>query len=408
MSVKCNEKHFSTLTENSKGEFSCSEHRDVIEDSISKDLALGRKAGPFTDPPFENFVGSPMGVYEKKRSPGKFRIIHDLSWPPGRSVNDGINPDDYSLQYISIDQAVNLVKQYGQDTLMSKIDLKDAFKHIVVRPEDWELLGTSWTRRNHNGYEQTEYYIDTVLPFGCRSSPKLFNDYAEALQYAMLNNGATCVEHYLDDYFTCGPQDSNICYTNLDTMLAICQKLGFSVQPSKVVKPTTCIEFLGIIIDSSKMELRISQERMVYLAAVRSLHVEEGFPNPLEDRHRLKRALNCVKIEGGPPKKKLPITFSILANVLNYISSNYNHKLIWAAMTLAYFACLRAAEFCVRNKFDPAVNLTMDDIKLNSNHLVLHLKSSKTDKFRQGVNIYVGCSGTRVCSFCPMLEYLKE
>ena len=78
----------------------------------------------------------------------------------------------------------------------------------------------------------------------------------------MLNNGATSVEHYLDEYFTCGPQDSNICYTNLDTMLAICQKLGFSVQPSKVVKPTTCIEFLGIIIDSSKMELRISQERM--------------------------------------------------------------------------------------------------------------------------------------------------
>ena len=232
---------------------SAHKHRDVIEDSISKDLALGRKAGPFTDPPFENFVGSPMGVYEKKRSPGKFRIIHDLSWPPGRSVNDGINPDDYSLQYISIDQAVNLVKQYGQDTLMSKIDLKDAFKHVVVRPEDWELLGTSWTRRNHNGYEQIEYYISFY-----------------------------------------------------------------------------------------------------------------------------------------------------------YISSNYNHKLIWAAMTLAYFACLRAAEFCVRNKFDPAVNLTMDDIKLNSNHLVLHLKSSKTDKFRHGVNIYVGCSGTRVCSFCSMLEYLKE
>ena len=50
--------------------------------------------------------------------------------------------------------------------------------------------------------------------------------------------------------------------TSLDTMLTFCQKLGFPVQTSKVVKPTTCIEFLGIIIDSSKMELRISEERM--------------------------------------------------------------------------------------------------------------------------------------------------
>ena len=183
--------------------------------------------------------------------------------------------------------------------------------------------------------------------------------------------------------------------------IEFCQKLSIDPLPAS---ENTLLMYVAYLNRRSIKHSTIS----VYLAAVRSLHVEEGFPYPLEDRHRLKRALNCVKIEGGPPKKKLPITFSILWNVLNYISSNYNHKLIWAAMTLAYFACLRAAEFCVRNKFYPAVNLTMDDIKLNSNHLVLHLKSSKTDKFRQGVNIYVGCSGTRVCSFCSMLEYLKE
>ena len=33
MSVKCNEKHFSTFTENSKGEFSCSE---VLQDLMTR------------------------------------------------------------------------------------------------------------------------------------------------------------------------------------------------------------------------------------------------------------------------------------------------------------------------------------------------------------------------------------
>ena len=50
-----------------------------------------RKVGPFLTPPFENFTGSPLGAIPKKHSaPVKWRIIHDLSWPTGLSVNDGI------------------------------------------------------------------------------------------------------------------------------------------------------------------------------------------------------------------------------------------------------------------------------------------------------------------------------
>ena len=63
---------------------------------------------------------------KKKALLRNFASFTTFHAPPGSSVNDGINPD--SLQYISIDQAVNLVKQCGQDTLMSQIDLKDAFE----------------------------------------------------------------------------------------------------------------------------------------------------------------------------------------------------------------------------------------------------------------------------------------
>ena len=67
------------------------ENPNVIEKYLADEIAKGRKAGPFDQPPFLNFVGSPMGAIEKKHSnPKKFRIIQDLSWPPGRSVNDAI------------------------------------------------------------------------------------------------------------------------------------------------------------------------------------------------------------------------------------------------------------------------------------------------------------------------------
>ena len=45
-------------------------------------------------------------------------------------------------------------------------------------------------------------------------------------------------------------------------MLRTCKEIGFSVQPKKVEGPTKIIEYLGIVIDSEVMELRISETRL--------------------------------------------------------------------------------------------------------------------------------------------------
>ena len=239
----------------------------AVTDIIQKDVTKGRKCGPFDHPPFSHMVVSPLGAFAKKRSPDKVRVIHDLSWAPGRSVNDHIPDDECSVQYISVDTAVDMVRKYGPGTLLAKIDLEDAFKHIVVRPEDWHLLGSSWQYRDANNKLHKDYYVDVVLPFGLRSSPQRFNMFADALQFIMLERGVTDLDHYLDDYITAGPPGSPICGNNLDTMLDTCKDTGFSVQPRKVVWPCTVLEFLGIIIDSIRQELRISEDRLAEVLA---------------------------------------------------------------------------------------------------------------------------------------------
>ncbi len=65
------------------------EHSSVSDHMIASDLNLGRTAGPFSAPPFEDFVISPLGLIPKKE-PGAFRLIHDLLFPKGYSVNPGI------------------------------------------------------------------------------------------------------------------------------------------------------------------------------------------------------------------------------------------------------------------------------------------------------------------------------
>ena len=70
------------------------EHQEVTAEYLANEVAAGCKTRPFTQPPFPDFVGLPMGIVTKKCSFAvKYRIIHNLSWPPQDSINNHINLD---------------------------------------------------------------------------------------------------------------------------------------------------------------------------------------------------------------------------------------------------------------------------------------------------------------------------
>ena len=45
-------------------------------------------------------------------------------------------------------------------------------------------------------------------------------------------------------------------------MKSACKNIGFGVQPTKVIGPTQELEYLGITVDSTKMEFKMSQEHI--------------------------------------------------------------------------------------------------------------------------------------------------
>ena len=96
----------------------------------------------------------------------------DLSFPPGNSVNDGIDPVICSLCYTTVEDVASLATQLGPHTLMAKIDIESAYRLIPVHPDDWFLLGVKW---------KDQVYIDLMLPFGLCLAPKTFNAIADAL-----------------------------------------------------------------------------------------------------------------------------------------------------------------------------------------------------------------------------------
>ena len=233
---------------------SATQHPRVIDDELNKEIKAQRIAGPFNTPPLPNLQCSGVGVVQKKT--GGWRMIMHLSAPLDSSINDGINKQDFTLRYSTVDDAAHIIQQLGPATLLAKIDIKSAFRTIPVRPQDRELLGIHW---------QHKYYVDCCLPFGLRSAPYIFNQYAEALEWILRNHGITHVIHYLDDFLIAGRPESSNCEQALTNMLQICQHLGFPIAEKKIEGPATTLTFLGILIDTVKLEMRLPEEKLASL-----------------------------------------------------------------------------------------------------------------------------------------------
>ena len=162
-----------------------------IRDAVRKELERGHTVGPFIHPPFPQTHCSPIGAAPKPD--GTARLILDLSQPRGDAVNEHISQEEFSCKFSSFDDAVVLVRSLGRGAYMGKIDIKHAFRLCPVWPQQWPLLCYRW-----GGY----FFVDVRLPFGSRSSPAIFNAFADVLCWVFSNIGLVAfIIHYLDDYF---------------------------------------------------------------------------------------------------------------------------------------------------------------------------------------------------------------
>lgn len=196
---------------------SAREHPDVIREYLTKECSKGRVLGPL-NPSFPLSVHtSCFGVIPKGPS-GKWRLIVDMLAPEGVSVNDGIDESLYTLSYVGIDNAITGIVSYGMGTLLAKIDVKSARRNIPIHPDDRWLMGLEW---------EGSLYINTSLPFGLRSAPKIFTAVADAVEWIARSEGVHFVIHYLDDFL--GPPASTKCAAAQSKLIAIFERLGLPV-----------------------------------------------------------------------------------------------------------------------------------------------------------------------------------
>ncbi|XP_062580100.1 uncharacterized protein LOC134242093 [Saccostrea cucullata] len=169
------------------------------------------------------------------------------------SINERINKEDFSLKYVLIDDAINIIKREGNLPILCKTDVVDAFKLILIRQDHQPFYGIKW---------RGKYYFYRRLVFGCRSSPKIFDLLYQAVCWILTNNyGVKNVLHLLDDFLTIdSPGDEGI--KTMAILTLVFKKLGIPISAKKTVGPCTVLEYLGIILDSERREARIPLEKI--------------------------------------------------------------------------------------------------------------------------------------------------
>ena len=129
---------------------------------------------------------------------------------------------------------------------MAKTVLKSAFRLIPIHPDDWNLLGSYW---------KAQFYVD--LPFGLRSTPYLFNQLSDALEWILKHNySLQNVLHILDDFFVAKCTRVQ-CLTFFSTLLRVFMSLGGPVVAAKTLGPSQVLEFMGIVLDTTRMEAHL-------------------------------------------------------------------------------------------------------------------------------------------------------
>ena len=133
------------------------------------------------------------------------------------------------------------------------MDISDAFEQLPILKVQWHLFCVKWNDK---------YYHFVRLPFGCRSSPRLFDSLPTSICWiAQSNYNISVIFHLLDDFLTINKPDE--CGERTMALLSlIFNKLNIPLSPKKTIGPVCELEYLGIILDTINMQARLPLDKV--------------------------------------------------------------------------------------------------------------------------------------------------
>jgi hypothetical protein len=238
------------------------EHGELITDTLAAWTKAGIIKGPFISPPMPNFRSNSIMAVDQKE---KIRLVMDMSRPEGRSFNSNLTR--HLLDKVDMSTARKFgysVKEAGQGAIMSKLDMKDAYKLIPAQKNDWRLQGMAWCGR---------FFVDLKGTFGGTPSVTNYDALAATTQdLAIYRSGIPrrWVHRTLDDSPVVSPVSSGWTPVFTQAYLDVCEELNIPLaQPCSRKEKAFCNEtsgrVLGIWFDTSDQSWAYPEDKWVPL-----------------------------------------------------------------------------------------------------------------------------------------------
>ena len=258
----------------------------------------------------------------------------DSSWRPVlnlKPLNRFVISPHFKME--SVRSVKNLV-QPG-DWLI-KLDLKDAYLTVPIAPQHQHFLQFQW---------QGVRWQFKVLPFGLSSAPYTFTKLMKPVVACLRKLGIRSIL-YLDDMLLLDQSEERL-LRHLASTLKLVVSLGFLVNLKKsVLSPTRKLEFLGFLIDSSRMIISLPRDKVHAITQLsRSLSAREEvalrdlarivgtmvaahpaiLPAPLHFRF-LESAKSAALRQGLPYQAKVKMTQDMVEDLNWWIREANNHN----------------------------------------------------------------------------------
>ena len=197
----------------------------------------------------------PPSILSLKKDIQERRIILDLSFPNGHSINDFVSKDFYlgekiSLSYPGVDDLVNIIKTKGRGCLLFKQDLRGFYRQIGIDIGDSSLVGFPF---------DCYIYFDKVLSMGLKRAAFIAQRVTTAIKYICQILGIS-IENYLDDLAGADcPEKAWKSYQELRNILEFC---GLEESVEKACPPATRMVFIGVLFNTETLTLLVTQERL--------------------------------------------------------------------------------------------------------------------------------------------------
>ena len=310
-----------------------------IKEEFDTEVSKGRMQGPFTElpttGPFSYTRTNPTFLIPKKAT-DKLRRIDHLSFPEGSSINDGIDKNEFPVNFTDVTKLTDAVLDHPKDTLVSLLDIEDAYRNIPLNPVDVGLF--CQCIRNI-------FYLQLFMCFGGTSFCGIFDTFTMLIIWIILhwatppgfpNLGITHIEGILDD-FTCFHSIFGSIYkpfANLELLhiIFILIDLGLPIKWSKLQLPSVSFLSIGLEWNTVSQTITIPGDKII----------------------RYLKNLKCVQTSiqfsyERPHITTIPRLRSILGQLV-YISN-----IVYVGRTRLFylFRCLRAAEKRARDELGP-------------------------------------------------------